>query len=76
MQIGDRIEFNEQARNISVDKKKALELAYVAFQHATWLITAARKELFEAMEEIYPELEDWQFTVRHEEEEIIVTGRK
>ena len=76
MQLGDRIELNERAQNVAADKKKILEIAYTAFHHATWLITTARKELFAAMEEIYPELEEWQFTVIHDQKSIVVTGRK
>ena len=76
MQVGDRIELNERAQNISAEYKQRLDLAYTAFNQATWAIKTERGDLFGAMEEIYPELEGWVFVVKHKEGEIVLLTRR
>lgn len=75
MQVGDRIEFNERAKDFSQAQRNRADVAHIAFEQAAYTLKTVRDELLEGMREIYPELEGWAFVVKHDEKAIVLLTR-
>lgn len=74
--IGDVIPLNERSGNIVRVSVKHWKIARAAFAEASGMLVNRQEELFDAVRECHPELAEFDLTIEHHPEQIVVMSRR
>lgn len=72
MRIGDVIKIEGKEMNAIRDAVEQQRIAHAAFVQAAGMVQRAKENLFRCVEEAYPELNERNYTVQHDKDEIVV----
>jgi len=72
MEVGDVIKPNDRLEVVLPLLIEQSKTAQSAFRLAAHMVKEADRQLFEKIRECHPELEDYEFTVRYDQRDIVI----
>jgi cytidylate kinase len=76
LKLGSKVELSENAKNILEALNYPLQTAGFTFRESARMLREVRIEMFDAVREIHPQLDDFEFTIDHRGKTITITSHR